>query len=1253
MILTDDQLEKYVGNGADFERMLHALIRAEAFACGIAPHQIDWDFRPHVRDAGKDILVRVGNRNAIRKFIPNIPSVWSAKSGQDGLSPRTLRNEIEKHVHVMEHLQAGGAYVWSVIAAANNNIRDNLRVEAEALVSEFNLNRDQIVLFFRDTITQWLNDQIGVASICFDLPRGWKNLREWEKQDKNFGVTWVGFGSRPELLSRIQTHLLAPTGENVLHLAGWSGIGKTRTVLEACRNESALEGTLYFPRFEDFTDNEDYFLRNNSLRASIVVDEVELGQSYELRSHVSDCQDRLRIITVGPALSHNLEQREDLITFPTPNFEGGVSAVIRAADPKINSDQVSHIAFFAEHDLRLALVLVEANQRDPFLANSPIAVEHVWRSVLDRFKSDIRDAAKFSEIYDLLSCGKEIGNKGEPRKELEYLAQYFGKPVADFDQVVAQAIACGLARQQGRYVEVQRAFGRHRFAHVTWPRLSSTAAGFVTAMPTSRMQERFIDRTHECDVGTREQIASSLIPWFRQRFNPVEISLLQDREAARLFAAFTELHPTFGLAWLRSAIDKASSEDLLAFDGQPDGSGFWRGRRNIVWLCEHLAQFPEHFWTCEAILLRLALHENEEGTSNNSQGVWKRLFRPMFSWTAMPFDERFDYLMKKLKAADTNFQPLVLDAAMGAVFEQTGEMALPEIVGGKLVPAEWRPATNSDLYSIRATSAARIIDCARSLEESLSAGIRAVVIDNLGTFLRLGCISNLREWLNPKTLDEQPLRELRNNLDDYVNFMRVRAEGSDWLDVHPTDAEKDQARQLRSEAMDWQRILAPNNLASRLRDVTGRHFGQHNNFSRTSAEQTEALYTDLAREVVANPSVINEVIDWFDSSEAHSVGEFGRVLGRTDNTFVLFPQILQLLSSGRGTVLVSGYLFGVRTLIGALPSQLCEILDLAGEPHPSQIFAITLQSDVSEAGFKRLLKLAHRTENASLSLERLAYGFWSQLLNTEMKAQVIETLSSLGQQGDAYADHIALDLILLWGHEEWKELPESIAVHTVSILEHSLTKPPRFRSNEWLHAVRKLPTPYDETKLKLITRVATDPRLDVDLDLTNGAENMLHQLAKNSPKSVMEAIGERALDPETRVSFFYRNFTGLFDAIGLDVVTEWVGRVGEPGALAIARHLFSPMPSAANPTQVPPLTEWLLSEFEHSDEVFSEFCAGRHAGQICFGSLSAIFEGTEERMQPYLTHRLRRIREWAQHEIANAKGMQAWDAQREAEFGRV
>lgn len=1254
MFLQDDQLETYVGQGAEFEKMLHALIRAEAVACGIPPHEIDWDFRVHVPDGGRDVLVRSGNDSELRKFIPTINSVWSAKSGKDGLSVASLRKEIEEHPRLLTHLQNGGAYVWCALAAADTATRDNLRTEAARISEHLSLKPEQLRFFFRDTITLWLNQHIGVASIFFDLPRGWKTLDEWRRRDKNFDVPWVSFGTRSELLTKIQRHLLSSSVANVLHVAGWSGIGKTRTLLEACLQEMALEGTLYFPRFEDFTNSEDYLQRNEGLRAAVVIDEVERGQSNDLRSRLAHCEGRIRVVTIGPALAHDFEVSEDSIAFPVPSDEGGVQAVIRAADPKIDGDQLFNIASFSDHDLRLALILVEANQRDPWLTNLPASLADVWRIILDRFKAEIGDLEKFRDLYEVLCSCKDVGNKGEPRQELEYLARFFGKPITDFDHVIAQAVACGLARQQGRYVEVQRGLGRYRFATATWPRLTSTASDFVSEMPTLRMQERFIDRVHECNANLREEIATSLIPWFLKRFPTVKIDLVQDRYSARLFAAYAELNPTFGLHWLHTAVSKATSEELLAFDARSDGSGFWRGRRNIVWLCEHLGQFPEHFWTCEAILYRLALHETEEGTANNSRGVWQRLFRPMFSWTAIPFEARFDHVMTKLKEADVHNQALVLESAMGAVFEQTGETALPKIVGGRPVPQEWKPATFAELHQIRAASAARIIDCGRAADSTLASCIRSRVIEQLGTFLSLGCISKLQEWLDPQDLDDASLRQLRNNLDYYVNFMGVRAEGSDWLNVHPSEAEKTHARTLRSEALQWQRLVAPADLASRIREATGRYLGQHHSFSPSASEETEALYTSLALETISNPAVIGELIDWFDSGEAHSVGEFGRVLGRTDNAFVLFPRILDTLKSGRGTEFVGGYFFGISTVFGALPAQFAEILDLVGESHPAHILAITQRCDISDAGFKRLLRVApHVGQNTSLSLSTLGYGNWGDLLNDEMKAQTVELLSSLGHGGDTYAYGVALDLVLHWGHQDWTELPDSLATHAISVLEGCLTGNQRFRSHEWLHAIRKLPASYDQPRLELLARVATEARLDLDLDLTDGALDLLNQLAQKAPHTVMEAIGAKALDPKTRSVFFYQSFRGLFETIGLADVKEWLARAGSDGAVAIARHLLSPMPTAADPTQVPPLTEWLLSEFEDNDSVFDEFCAGRHAGQIFFGSLSAPFEGTEERMQPYLTHRLRRIREWAQYEIANAKGMRAWDIQREAEFGRV
>src|ERR1044071_6622740 len=157
MIVTDKNLDTLIGNGGAFEAVIHSLIRAEALACGISQDQIDWDFRTNVGDAGRDVLMRVGNTNPAWTFISTVASVWSAKSGEDGLKPQTLRKEISNHPKVLEHLQAGGAYVWCAVAAANNNdVRDNLRKEATKLADEYGFQAEQIQFYFRDTLTAWL-----------------------------------------------------------------------------------------------------------------------------------------------------------------------------------------------------------------------------------------------------------------------------------------------------------------------------------------------------------------------------------------------------------------------------------------------------------------------------------------------------------------------------------------------------------------------------------------------------------------------------------------------------------------------------------------------------------------------------------------------------------------------------------------------------------------------------------------------------------------------------------------------------------------------------------------------------------------------------------------------------------------------------------------------------------------------------------------------------------------------------------------
>lgn len=119
MLVADDLLGGFVGKGGAFESLLHSIIRAEAWACGIRPDMVDWDYRTNIGDGGRDVLIRIGNSNSVRNFIPTVPSVWSAKSGADGLKPSTPRGEITDHPKVLDHLKNGGAYVWCAIAPAD------------------------------------------------------------------------------------------------------------------------------------------------------------------------------------------------------------------------------------------------------------------------------------------------------------------------------------------------------------------------------------------------------------------------------------------------------------------------------------------------------------------------------------------------------------------------------------------------------------------------------------------------------------------------------------------------------------------------------------------------------------------------------------------------------------------------------------------------------------------------------------------------------------------------------------------------------------------------------------------------------------------------------------------------------------------------------------------------------------------------------------------------------------------------------
>jgi hypothetical protein len=143
----------------------------------------------------------------------------------------------------------------------------------------------------------------------------------------------------------------------------------------------------------------------------------------------------------------------------------------------------------------------------------------------------------------------------------------------------------------------------------------------------------------------------------------------------------------------------------------------------------------------------------------------------------------------------------------------------------------------------------------------------------------------------------------------------------------------------------------------------------------------------------------------------------------------------------------------------------------------------------------------------------------------------------------------------------------------------------------------------------------------------------------------MEEVGRAILDRERRVLFGVHIFRGLFEAIGLPVVQEWVAAHGVKQIRWLARHLASPYLDQAGQAVIPPLTAWFLEACEGDDRAFREFCAGRHDFEFRSGPPESR-DALERRLQPFREHSLPRVREWVSYELSHRD----WEAEPHARY---
>lgn len=277
MFINIGQMDRFIGEGKRFEELLHDLIRSEAAMCNIPQQDIHWDDRVNAPDGGRDIICEQGSGNKERFYLPTTKTIWSAKSGWNGLSIAEFGKEIIDHTKVVSHLTDGGTYVWCTAVPASQDKREALQTKGAEIAESFGLNEAQIIFVFRDTLFEWLMDYPGLVRAYLDPPMQARSLVQWQRLDVDYEVNWVNFGARSSFIQRIKNHFLSSNSNPMLYITGRSGIGKTRTTLEACLSERVLHSVLYYETVESFYKDEAFYDSSADRVSFVIIDDVQVS----------------------------------------------------------------------------------------------------------------------------------------------------------------------------------------------------------------------------------------------------------------------------------------------------------------------------------------------------------------------------------------------------------------------------------------------------------------------------------------------------------------------------------------------------------------------------------------------------------------------------------------------------------------------------------------------------------------------------------------------------------------------------------------------------------------------------------------------------------------------------------------------------------------------------------------------------------------------------------------------------------------
>lgn len=444
-----------------------------------------------------------------------------------------------------------------------------------------------------------------------------------------------------------------------LRITGLSGLGKTRMVMEAFKDNNAK----YLYAYIDCqTSNCELILGKLSFMFEHYKEMVLIFDNCDIALHNRIIEIKKSNHASNPIITIYNEPDENSNSFSTPlrlqkELNAVVEKIIERFSQFYKPEDKERLLDFAGGIPMMAQLLVEGLRN-----GGPIGV--VSDAVLMNKILGTNETSDDRKIMRTLSLFDFIGFEKDLHKELEFIAttkcitsidKNNEVLVQDFDRVVLKYLKRKIIERKGRLISIRPTpialyLISEWIEQCTDVRLLAVIKAIQESDIAKPLTNSFADQFRY--MGHNEKACMMLDKLLGENSPFGNAEVINTDLGSRLFRSFVEVNPDAVADCLWSVIGSSSIDDLRLID---------KGRRNLVWSIEKLCFEPRTFNKGAEMMLLLAMAENEH-ISNNATGQFVALFPLYLPATAATLEQRLLFIQRQTQYKE---RQLLLMSALG------------------------------------------------------------------------------------------------------------------------------------------------------------------------------------------------------------------------------------------------------------------------------------------------------------------------------------------------------------------------------------------------------------------------------------------------------------------------------------------------------------------------------------------------------------------------------------------------------------